>query len=718
MSVNKFIKHAIVLILSIVSLFSLTACGKDSGYFRIESSDKGFDAFYNEYYLRHTRERDYAVNHLELGYGSLYMKEWETRSLNWMDTTALSGDRLGKIKYYITDFPIDKFGYMWSTSYGLDGTTNTDVHNAFGQGWPIPNYLQSGGRNYGHEFETVTGWTSNGEVSILNGLMVSKVTANELWYLSPDLNVKTEYAPFIALDIRVTDFENYSAVNNIEDIYIEWQTVEDGDRWFEVSQKEWSTIPETEIGSFFGRKMYFPMYLNPDWDGKTVKKVKISVRASGDKELYLKGELNYVRLDFDTRQSNNNTLFLCYANEYFKFNNDLALMQENLTKFRKMTTFTLEHLKGKDGLLDISYLYGHDGLGSTVGHGIGNGYWDIFSAPSINLDANLYFYKSLIAMAEMEERATSYGLNVDKSQAVIADQTGQGTVTYNQTAESLRTLAQTVKNRISEYFWNEQTGRFHYGIVEGRKIDYGYVQFNLEALTAGVATEEQARSVMGWINGERIVAGDTSTGEDIYFFKFAPRSTTKKNYTDYVFNWPSGRTLPFGEQVQDGGAIMYVTYYDLISREQVYGANDCFARMKEIQAWYEDVQTAGGKGDNFYRAYYSTTPYLLQGGGQVGGLGLDEEFLENAMVYNYVSDVLLNLDASVAYNLKISPKLPDGLEYLNCYNLYYDGITYDLKITQNSVEIKNVRGNTDGKTVTITSPSGKTETTAFKKIKV
>ena len=103
----------------------------------------------------------------------------------------------------------------------------------------------------------------------------------------------------------------------------------------------------------------------------------------------------------------------------------------------------------------------------------------------------------------------------------------------------------------------------------------------------------------------------------------------------------------------------------------------------------------------------------LQVHGQVGGLGFDCEFLENAMVYNYVPDVLLNLDATKAYTLTIAPTLPEGMTKLNVYNLIYDGIVYDLKITNDSVEITNVRGETTGRTVTLRSPSGKTQTFDF-----
>ena len=680
-----------------------------------------------------------------------------------MDLSKLSGDKLGLLQKYLTGFPVDKFGYMWSTGYKLESSGATiDIHNAFGQGWPIPNYTHSDGKALGYEFsdEGASGWTTNGTSKINGGLFESLATTNNLWFESPSIQLDTEQAPFIRLDVRVLDMDHYEEINNIEDIYICWQTNEGGDTWYEVSQKEFSTIPEKDIGSFFGRNMFYPMYLHADWNGKTVKKVRIEIRTTDQKQLYLKGSLHYARFDYDTRQSNNNTIFLCYANEYFKFNNDKERMEDVLTTCRRMMTFLLNHLKGNTGLLNIGYFAGHDGLGMTPGHGLGNGYWDIFAAPSINLDANTYFYKALLAMAEMEERATAYGLNIDKAEATIAGLDGYGTIAYQEDASSLRALAQTVKTRMQEYFWNADTGRLHYGFVNDgsgdRKIDYGYVQFNLEAITAGIPTEAQEQSIMSWINGDRVVESDLDTTDvatdkasiadftqrkanaeqqlktetnastiktlnntikkatdninrlqkkldqrsDLYYYRFGPRSTTKKNFTDYEWLWLGG-DWQFGNQVQDGGAILYVTYYDLISRRNVLGANNAFARVKEIQDWYEDVKAAGGRGKEFYRWYYINEGIEMQGNGQHGAVGIDREFLESCMLYDYISDGIINFNAEKAYELSIAPTLPDGLTYFNAYNLYYDGIVYDLQITQDTVKITNVRGKTAGKKITL-----------------
>ncbi|MFR5103429.1 MAG: hypothetical protein ACLTE4_12855, partial [Christensenellaceae bacterium] len=139
--------------------------------------------------------------------------------------------------------------------------------------------------------------------------------------------------------------------------------------------------------------------------------------------------------------------------------------------------------------------------------------------------------------------------------------------------------------------------------------------FNLEAVAAGICTEQQSLKIMDWVSGKRIVeadsqnapgisdedrAGNYATGVTgtrvnadgsfkdegtlgIYDFEFAPRSTTVRNQNQYVWNWAGSNA--FGGQVQDGGAIMYLSYYDLMSRIDTYGADDGFARLKGIQKW-------------------------------------------------------------------------------------------------------------------------------------
>ncbi len=89
---------------------------------------------------------------------------------------------------------------------------------------------------------------------------------------------------------------------------------------------------------------------------------------------------------------------------------------------------------------------------------------------------------------------------------------------------------------------------------------------NMEAIYYDFATPEHARSIMSWLDGDRIVAGDTSTGKDIYHWRFAPRCTTKRNVEFYFWAWSGPETIPWGGQVQDGGAVLGFSYHDMMAR--------------------------------------------------------------------------------------------------------------------------------------------------------
>ncbi|OHB69989.1 MAG: hypothetical protein A2V70_05770 [Planctomycetes bacterium RBG_13_63_9] len=91
---------------------------------------------------------------------------------------------------------------------------------------------------------------------------------------------------------------------------------------------------------------------------------------------------------------------------------------------------------------------------------------------------------------------------------------------------------------------------------------------------------------------------------------------------------PSVRCTLGGDQVQDGGAVLGFSYYDLMARLKVLGPDNAWQRLTGILDGFEDVQSEDG-----YRAYYARPGRgTLQGGGTPGGLGIDHEFLESVLV--------------------------------------------------------------------------------------
>lgn len=144
---------------------------------------------------------------------------------------------------------------------------------------------------------------------------------------------------------------------------------------------------------------------------------------------------------------------------------------------------------------------------------------------------------------------------------------------------------------------------------------------------------------------------------------------------------------------------MYLSYYDLMSRIDTYGADDGFARLKGIQKWYEKVKAVADAASvdetnpkNFYREYYSQLGIVMQGAGTAGGIGLDEEFLESALVLAAIPYGFFGINSAEYNVLSVSPTLPSDLEWWKMENLRYRGVNYDLSIGKDFVQVSYVRG--------------------------
>lgn len=694
---------------------------ESENFVKFVSTQGDFDDFINDYLHRHLRYDDYRIGPLALGDSVMFNKEWESLALMWFDSTTssedITDDRFDKIKTWISNVTIDKFGYVWAiTGGGLDDTT-TAAGQFFQQGWPFPAYNTNGNGGRGYEFNrNDSNWTTNAATNVVDGGLWKTTYRGkgELTFDAPDtVNASTLKSPFVELDIRIADRNAFGKDSSVGDIAVRWRTSEDEAAGttegypHEVRQSSFATIPTEEIGASYVQHLYFPMYLHDAWgwdNGVTITGLQIAVIPKDGQEMNISADINYVRLNYDTRQSNNAVLMLTAAKNYQEFTGDIETLKRNLPRYRQAMQFMLGTLGGKENkLIDVSYFAGHDGVvlddrgRATNGHGIGNGYWDLLGFPGVDFYSNVYYYKALKAMAYLESIAEQNDLDVGKTTVYSGANDGT-TETYSETSESLNALAEETKKEIQEYFWNEETGRFHMGYNQDdpnheKPIDYGYIIFNQEAIVAGIPTAEQEKSIMSWINGDRIVSGDTSQGADIYKFRFAPRTSTLRNETQYFWGWNS-RNTPFGMQVQDGGAVLYTSFYDLLSRIKVLGVENAWERFNEIRDWYEDVQAAGGEGTRFYREYYEQLgddSQTLQGDNTAGGLGLDSEFLENAILYATIPYGFFGLGSDAAGSLKVAPNLPDEQKFWEIENLMFNSAKYDLRITNSSVELWSVR---------------------------
>ena len=743
---------------------------------QFKSSDKELDTFLNDYFKRHSgyvdeKGMDQKVNSVTAGVNAkqFFWQEWNSMSYYWYNSfDGYETDRIAGLRKILSNIPVDDYGYVWQETDAVRdaySTTNTGEHR---MGWPFPTSYNvdlstswdfngvSTEREWSSRYQNDGEYFDNEAAGIKSGLYETTVeNVSGLDFTSP-INDYTlaYYSPLLEIDLRMytTDCEN------IEDIIVHY-TTDDPNQWFSVSVNEKAFIAYDYTPSY-EHIIFLPMYAEENWKSDKecetfVNQIRVEIKAKEGTTFSGKFALNYVRSTFDTRHINNNSIFISSLRQDYDYTGDMDFLKSNITKARKAMNFYMEMYDEERHLNDQAYLVGHDSDKTSfdkyerVAMTLANGYWDISFMTRFDFQTNVYFYKALTDLAYLENILLKNGVSVDKAEATIktADRAfNHGTRAYTYTGAGLNEIAtdvlaalrQTTNDQDKTGFWSEETGRFVGGYCEadGKWYDYGYTVWNMEAIYYGVATQEQAKSIMDWISGKRTVAKDEygSQGEDIYFFDFAPRVNTysDKNQNDIsIFNGSyNNPSCIYGEtQVQNGGAIMYTSFYDLMSRINAYGADDAFQRLIGIKDWYMEIyeyyvssNNYNKNPDRFYWDYYEKEQwdangdgkgdyFALQNGikgtaerdiGPNGVMGIDGEFLESFLMVSAIPYGFFGIDTENGDILKIAPNLPDSLSYWGMENLAYNKVKYDLTIFENSVRIDSVRGNAAGITVQVT----------------
>jgi len=331
-----------------------------------------------------------------------------------------------------------------------------------------------------------------------------------------------------------------------------------------------------------------------------------------------------------------------------------------LSKARRAMDYQLGTLGGRSGLLTLPGKE-HDGTPESAG----TNYWDFWLFGYECAYTNAFFYESLRVMAELEE--------------ALGD---------TARAEELRALRPKVRAAFNDKFWNPATGRYTGWIdAAGVSHDFGFTFVNAMALAFGLPDEAQAAEVLAWLDGTRTVEGDDSTGADIYAFGFAPRANTRDarhgtpppvNTWNGALKIEPGGNSAFGKMIQNGGAIFYVSYYDLHGRRRYAGADNAARRFDGIQ-------------EEFAKDQLRRDPANANGNSDV--VGILREFPESGLVPYYFVDGLLGLRPA-ARGMLIAPALPTDMPSATVSDFYFSGksweITADRTAKQPHVEGRDV----------------------------
>lgn len=578
---------------------------------------------------------------------------WE----EWMSMATLwpargSGEELEKMRRRWASALADR-------TINAEGYVNTHQHDglAHAEGWPFPLWTQAGGIGWhfrgtgvaGYDAPEVTSeaWTVTGaKVGEVNQKgWIIELTEPKAMILSPAFDMPSRNGPWLRLNWWAEGLEKANC-------YIEWTTKEKPDfgldrRFYFAPAIEGNKNGRLDLTHRETRTM-IPVYRVPGWTGK-ITQLRIGFDNPGPARVVIKS----FHTACDTRHSINNPNFIRGACCYFAWSHDLNFLRDQIARMRLAMRFTMREFGTRNRQCIYTTWPGHEGRSGVrhtadgkkeivSGEGIGGNYWDLLPFGGEDALATIYYYDTLLKLAGLEE---SIAAHPEWGVATGADAFDPA---------DLRQHAQAVKEYGTKRFWNPQTGRFGTVDLDGVMHDYGWTFLNNEAVYYNFATADQARSIRDWISGRRIVGADTSTGADIYHWRFGPRSSTRRNLDYYFWAWSNPESIPWGYQVQDGGAVLGFSYHDLMCRLIVDGPDDAWKRLQEILIWFGETQAEGG-----YRAYYSKDPARgsLQGGNVPGGLGLDREFFESILVPQVMLYGFLGFEPT-PLGFKIGPRLP------------------------------------------------------------
>lgn len=498
--------------------------------------------------------------------------------------------------------------WQQSTGVGFHFSTN-------GEGWAIQNFrLQAA--------TTTDGWEIAGAKTIgidpEQGLTLH-ATEDPVVITSPPFRCGTIVAPFVRIEWTATDLP-VSAECSIE--------------WLLEGENDWKPSRTMAIPQPVPSKQTYaniPLYRHPEYAG-LLTRYRIRIRGASGCNIQLKSLITAI----DTRHPITNALFVRGCIDTFQWTKDISFLKSSLPRMRQAIRYALDEFQVDANAHVVVPWVGHDGRSGLAfgangrkslkpGVGVGNNYWDLLPFGAHDAIATMYLADALHSFANLERSIQSHPEWEPDANQNISGTSSQKAMD----PDALDQLVSRMRADFQQRFWDPVDGRFVGWIDrDGKAYDYGFTFVNLEAIDYGMATSEQARSILDWIDGDRVIEGDTSQGADIYRWRFAPRATTQRNVETYAWVWSAPESIAWGDQVQDGGAVLGFSYFDLMARLKTKGPDDAWKRLREILNWFREVQSEGG-----YRSYYAKPGRgLLQGGGPPGGLGLDQEFLESVMV--------------------------------------------------------------------------------------
>jgi len=175
-----------------------------------------------------------------------------------------------------------------------------------------------------------------------------------------------------------------------------------------------------------------------------------------------------------------------------------------------------------------------------------------------------------------------------------------------------------------------------------------------------------------------VSAYEPSSGTVYSKYTWVPLTTARKNNFHYIWLW-KGVTVPFGQQLEDGGADLYVAGFDIIARARYAGPDDAFVRTQALLERFSQPDHLCG-GAPLYEGEQPENEV------SAWAVGVDVPFPESAVAPASFLYAYFGVEAR-PQGLRLRPALPSGVEWIEVDNISYRGSTLDIRVDQQHVTV-------------------------------
>lgn len=252
--------------------------------------------------------------------------------------------------------------------------------------------------------------------------------------------------------------------------------------------------------------------------------------------------------------------FICAVCNDFLWSRDWVFLRKMRPKIEAVMDYMTNTMKGRNGLPVCPGVY--TGLANT---GPNTTYMDCYREGGTVAWIGMEYDTALQDMAMLENALGDRRKGAEY-------------------AASARKLPAQFQARL----WNKRTRRYAGWRDSGGALhDYGFTYLNLEALARGLGTQTEAADIFDWLDNGK--ASPTTMGghigsTDIYQCVVAPRSNTVPIPAADWDPWSvspalRGSTMGYGALVEDGGAMLWVNFYDVMARLKWLDADSAWRKF-------------------------------------------------------------------------------------------------------------------------------------------